>query len=106
MTRFKKFIKDYRFKGFSLMDLDFVDSVLWAVLIVASWLVAVVGIIIVNVVGFTNASNGGLLLATIVLDAALLLIVAICIYTLPPEGHRKKHSLPRHTESEFLGFHQ
>lgn len=100
MTRFK------RLKDFSLADFDFIDSVLLAVLIVASCLVAVVGIIIVNVVGFTNASNEGFLVATIVFDAVLLLIVAIFIYTLSPEGHRKKHSLPRHTESEFPGFHQ
>ena len=113
MTRFKKFIKDYRLKDWKFMD--FVRLALVAVLMVASSLVAVsgmvYGIILLNVWGFTNASNeGGSLSATVMIDIILLAIVVVIvgaqIEDWLDERRRKKYGLPRNTEPPgFEGFH-
>lgn len=99
MTRFKKcikkFIKDWKF-------MDFVCLALLAVLMVASYLIVVVGIIIMNV----HASNRGALPVMIAIDAVVLLVAGFCIDGWLDERDRKKRGLPRHIEPEFPGFHQ
>jgi hypothetical protein len=102
MTRFKKrikkFIKDYRLKDWSFMD--FVCLALWAVLMVVVSLALVASIVIVNVLGFTHASEEGVLAVTIVIDFAVLFVVAVNIDNWLDERDRKKSGLSR---EEFYG---
>lgn len=93
MTRFK------RFK-------DFIYLALLTPLMVVLLPIAVDCFISINVLGFTDTSGRSLWVVAIALDVVAFVAVGIFIDTLLTERYRRKHGLPRHTESEFPGFHQ
>lgn len=104
MTRFKKFIKDYRLKDWKFMD--FVYLALLTVLLVVFSLMMVAFIIIVNVAGFTDTSGRSLWVVAIVFDIILLLVTAVCISDWLDERDRKKRGLPKpdYTEVKVIEF--
>lgn len=101
MTKFKRFIKNFRLK-------EFVYLALLTVLLVVFSLVMVAIIIIVNVLGFTDTSGRSLWVVAIVFDVILLFVAAVCTSDWLDERNRKKHGLPKpdYTEVKFIGFHR
>lgn len=105
MTRFKKFIKDYRLKDWKFID--FVYLALLTVLLVVCSLGAVGAFISMNILGFMSG-NGAAISIVIVFDVILLLVTAVCTSDWLDERNRKKRGLPKpdYTEVKFIGFHR
>lgn len=75
--------------------MDFVYLALLTVLLVVFSLMMVAIIIIVNVSGFTDTSEGSLWAVAVVFDVILLLVAAVCISDWLDERDRKKRGLPK-----------
>ena len=92
MTRFKRFIKDYRLKDFELKD--FVYLALLTFLLVVFSLGAVGAFISMNILGFMSG-NGAAISIVIVFDVICLLLSLVGIDNWLNERDRKKRGLSK-----------